>query len=141
MACGIIRTLTIAFAPPAVAPANGYTVKWRAVGDTTWNVLTNMIGPPITIPGVPGCFNLEGTIEANCANGITGTTTTFAVVGSTTNCKQVEFVDTATYTYVECGNIGTVPSSTVNNSGSPTQKCVVDGTVTGGAYTVISNCT
>lgn len=138
--CGIIRTLTIAFVPPSVPPANGYTVKWRAVGDLTWNIVTNLYSIPITIPGVPGCFNLEGTIEANCAGGNTSQITTFAVTGSSTNCQNVTFLQTSAYTYIPCGDPNNTPVVIANDSMSPTTDCVVTGSITGGTYTVNSSC-
>jgi hypothetical protein len=66
MACPITRTLTINFAPNGT-PANGYRVKWRVVGTSSYTTAT---GPfttsPITVSDVPACDNIEGTIEGDC---------------------------------------------------------------------------
>ena len=69
MGCPVFKTLEVTFTPPSPPPPNGYRVKWRVVGATTWNT---PIGPytssPILIPNVPVCENIEGTVEAVCGS-------------------------------------------------------------------------
>ena len=131
LSCTTYKTLTVVFTSPDVAPANGYLVKWRPVGTTTWNTVTQNQNP-ITIAGVPACYSIEGTIQANCGDGNLGSIVNFAVTSSTTQCKQVQLTQSASYTYTECG---TNQSVTVNNSSlEPLTVCVVDGSVSGGAF-------
>jgi hypothetical protein len=131
--CATLKTLTITFTPPAIAPATGYTVQWRVVGDVTWNTVTGLYSIPITIPGVPNCFNLEGTVMANCASGTSSPIATFGVLGTSASCHTCILLDTAEYLYVPCGTIYPIPIS--NTSGAPTTICAVDGTIEGGAFT------
>ena len=135
--CATYKTLQVAYIPPAITPANGYLVKWRVVGDPVWNVVTQY-GNPIQITGVPACYNIEGTIQANCGNENFGQLINFAVTGSATTCYNFELLDSANYSYVPCGS--TTPVTVTNNSSSPTTVCAVDGTVTGGAFTRTTQC-
>lgn len=138
MSCSTFKTLQVSFLPPDIPPANGYLVKWRVVGDTTWNEVTQY-GNPVTIAGVPACFNIEGTIQANCGNGNLGFPINFAATGGTTICYQFTLLNSGNYTYVPCGQVDqTVTVS--NNANSPTQVCAKDGTVFGGAYTRTVQC-
>jgi hypothetical protein len=139
MSCSTFKTLQVSFAAPQVAPANGYLVKWRAVGATTWNE-TTQYGNPVTIAGVPACFNIEGTIQANCGNGNLGQPINFAATGGTTVCYSFTLNNTGNYTYIPCGEVDqTITVS--NNANSPTQICAKDGTVTGGSFTRTVQCT
>ena len=135
--CATYKTLQVAFVPPAIAPANGYLVKWRVVGDTTWNTSTQY-GNPVQIAGVPACYNIEGTIQADCGNDNYGNPVNFAVSGTVTTCYNFELLDSANYTYVPCGS--SIPATYTNNSATPTTVCAVDGTVSGGAYTRTTQC-
>lgn len=138
MSCSTFKTLQVSFQTPAIAPANGYLVKWRIVGETAWNEVTQY-GNPVTIAGVPACFNIEGTIQANCGNGNLGNPINFSAVGGTTVCYQFTLLNTGNYTYVPCGQVDqTVTVS--NNANSPTQVCAKDGTVFGGGYTRTVQC-
>jgi len=69
--------ITVYFAPCEPAPIEGYRIKYRPVGGgpyLTW---------PVNFPGSPAVFNdggeqpdgtfYEGTVEADCGNGIFGT--------------------------------------------------------------------
>lgn len=77
MACPITRTLTVNFVPNGT-PANGYRVKWRVVGTSSYTTATGpFTSSPITIPSVPACDNIEGTIEGNC-NGTYSTAVNFS---------------------------------------------------------------
>lgn len=130
--CSTTTTLQVAFTQPTIPPANGYIVKWRPVGTTEWNTV-NQNQNPISIAGVPTCFNIEGTIQANCGGGNLGTVVSFAVSSTSSNCRSIQLLQTAAYTYVPCSSNIAV---TVNNtSGSPTTVCAKDGTVTGGTFT------
>jgi hypothetical protein len=139
MSCSTFKTLQVSFAAPEITPANGYLVKWRAVGATTWNEVTQF-GNPVTIAGVPACFNIEGTIQANCGNGNLGQPINFAATGGTTVCYSFTLNNTGNYTYIPCGEVDqTITVS--NNANSPTQICAKDGTVTGGSFTRTVQCT
>lgn len=81
--CTTIKTLQIAFTAATPTPVNGYIVKWRAVGDTAYNTVSpNPTTSPVTIPNVPSCSGVEGTIQTNCGGGNTGTVQTFFVAGT-----------------------------------------------------------
>lgn len=135
--CSTFKTLQVSFTAPAVAPSNGYLVKWRVVGETNWNTVTQNQNP-ITIAGVPACFNIEGTIQADCGGGNYGSIINFSAAGGTTSCYSFQLLNTATYTYVPCGQ---TQSSTVSNvSSAPQTICAVDGTVSGGSYTRTTSC-
>ena len=130
--CGTLKTLSVSFSPPAIPPANGYKVRWRIAGDV-WINVPNQYNNPITIAGVPACFNLEVGIQADCGNGNTGPEIIAGVTGSVTTCYQFILLDTANYTYVPCGS--TTPVTVTSNSATPVEVCAVDGTVTGGSFT------
>ena len=137
--CSTSRTLQINFTNPTIAPANGYIVKWRPVGTTEWNTVTQNQNP-ITIAGVPECFNIEGTIQANCGGGNLGNPVTFAVTSAASQCRSFRLLDTASYSYVPCNS--DLPVTVNNQSGSPTQVCAKDGTVIGGQFTDLNqSCT
>lgn len=130
--CSTNRTLQISFTNPTIAPASGYIVNWRPVGTIAWNTV-NQNQNPITIAGVPACFNIEGTIQANCGSGNVGSIVNFSVTSSSSECRSIQLLQTATYTYVPCS--GSTAVTVNNNSGSPTTVCAKDGTVTGGTFT------
>lgn len=139
MACSTFKTLQVSFVAPDIPPANGYLVKWRAVGETAWNEVTQY-GNPVVISGVPACFNIEGTIQANCGNGSFGLPINFSAIGGTTVCYSFTFNNTGNYTYIPCGEVDeTITVS--NNANSPTTVCAKDGTVFGGPYTKTFQCT
>lgn len=130
--CTTYKTLNIAFTAPDVPPANGYIIKWRPVGTTNWNTV-NQNQNPVTIAGVPACYNIEGTIQANCGDGNLGSTVSFAITSSTTQCRTVQLTQSATYTYTQCGT--SQPVNITVSSLEPLTVCVVDGSVSGGAFT------
>jgi hypothetical protein len=88
---------------------------------------------PVTIAGVPGCFNIEGTIQADCGGGNLGSAINFAVTSSSADCRSIRLLDTAAYTYVPCN--GSQALTVNNQSGTPTVVCAQDGTVSGGTFT------
>lgn len=135
--CATYKTLQVSFTEPDIPPANGYVVKWRVVGETNWNTV-NQNQNPIQIAGVPACFNIEGTIQANCGNGNLGNIINFAVTGTTQVCYNFQLLNTASYTYVPCGQSS--PVNVNNVSGSPQTVCAIDGTVTGGTFTRLTQC-
>ena len=89
MACPILKTLQISFTPPSPAPTNGYRIKWRVVGTSTY---TTAVGPfttsPAVLTNIPACENIEGTVEAVCGS-------TYSSVATFSATKQASFV---------CGN-------------------------------------
>lgn len=135
--CATTKTLFLSFLPPTIPPANGYTVKWRVVGDIAWNTVSGFYSSPISISGVPDCFNLEGTIEANCAGGGTSPIVTFSVVGNSASCYNFILLDTAVYTYTPCGS--SLPNVVENLSSDPTTICALQGSISGGSFTFTGN--
>jgi len=127
--CTIVRTLTIAISsPPTIPPANGYTVKWRPVGTIPWNVVSNLYGNVFSISNVPGCYNIEGTIQADCAGGGSSNPVTFAVANSFSSCISYKLLDVGVYQYTPCGN--TIPTVVeVTEVNVPVTVCAVAGTV------------
>ena len=102
-ACDKYKVLSLSYASPTIEPANGYTVQWRAVGNTTWNTVEGLFSNPILIPNVPACYNIEGTIQANCGDGNLGKTSYFAVSGAVKTCFLYSFATNGTtYTYTSC---------------------------------------
>lgn len=130
--CSTYKTLEVDFDSPLFAPANGYVVKWRPVGTVNWNtVIQNQI--PVIVAGVPTCFNIEGTIQADCGNGNLSNPVVFSVSSTTTVCRTFRLLETAAYTYTSCTSGNTI---TVNNQASiPSTVCAIDGTVQGGQFT------
>lgn len=131
--CNTYKTLNIAFVPSIIPPSNGYKVKWRIVGDTNWTTPPNQYSTPIQIASVPNCFNIEGTIQADCGGGNLGNPVSFAITGVPTSCHQYELLDSANYTYTPCGSSESV--TITNNFSEPTTVCALDGSVLGGSYT------
>jgi hypothetical protein len=83
--CTTYKSVQIDFTPPAIAPAEGYRVKWRVAGYTAYTTISpNPTTSPIVIPQVPVCTNLEGTIEASCGNGNYGSPVAFVVGADST---------------------------------------------------------
>lgn len=123
--CTTLKTLQIAFTPPSPAPAAGYIVKWRKVGDLLFNTVSpNPIGSPVNIPNVEACGNIEGTIQTNCGGGNSGLVATFYVAGlgypnpytlvRTSSC----IVGLGTSTYTLTGNAGDDVILKVKGSGA-----------------------
>ena len=103
--CDKYRVLSLSFAPPEIEPSNGYNVQWRPVGTTEWNTVVGILNNPILIPNVPACYNIEGTIQANCGDGNYGKTSYFAVSGSVKTCFLYALASPGTtYTYTSCSN-------------------------------------
>ena len=126
-ACDKYRVLTLAFAPPAIEPLIGYFVKWRAVGNTEWNTIINLISNPILIPNVPACYAIEGTIQADCGDGNLGKASSFAVSAAAKSCFLYTLgTNGTTYTYVSCS---TNESVTVTAGSSGVTVAAYEGTV------------
>jgi len=138
MSCSTFKTLNISFVAPSIAPANGYIIRWRIVGDTTWNAPANQYGNPIQVANIPSCYNIEGFIQADCGNGNTGNPVNFAITSSSSACWQFTLQSTANYTYTPCGS--NIPQTITNTSGSPQTICAIDGTVSGGSYSRTVSC-
>ena len=101
--CDKYRVLTLAYAPPTIEPANGFVVLWRPVGETTWNTVQGVFNNPILIPNVPACYNVEGTIQADCGDGNLGKASYFAVSGAVKTCFLYSLATNGTtYTYTSC---------------------------------------
>jgi hypothetical protein len=64
--------LTINFTPAITAPANGYIVSYRAVGETAYQVISpNPTASPVIIPGLVFGASYEGNIKSSCSSGLT----------------------------------------------------------------------
>lgn len=125
--CSILRTLTIVISsPPLIPPANGYTVKWRVVGSTTWNVVSNLYGSTLQIPAVPSCYNIEGTIQADCAGGGSSNPVTFAVTGNVSTCQSYTLEENGSYGYTPCG---ASQATGIIVTAAPKTICAISGTV------------
>jgi hypothetical protein len=101
--CDKYRVLTLNYAPPTIEPTNGYVVQWRAVGENIWNTIEGVFNNPILIPNVPACYNIEGTIQADCGDGNLGKASYFAVSGAVKTCFLYSLgTNGTTYTYTSC---------------------------------------
>lgn len=109
MSCPILKTLRVSFTAPSPAPPNGYRVKWRVVGTTTY---TTAVGPftssPASVTNVPACEDIEGTIEAVCG-------AVYSAVASFTAPKEASSV---------CGS--TISGTTLSSSFYIYPKKLVD---------------
>jgi hypothetical protein len=66
-----MASLTIAFTPPSPAPSNGYRVKYRKVGTTSWNTVSPYpTSSPVIITGLENGVSYETTIESSCDAGV-----------------------------------------------------------------------
>lgn len=66
--CNVLRNITLTFTPPAVAPASGYRVRWRVVGNPTFEIYpTIYYSSPIVLEGFALCNSLEVCVELACA--------------------------------------------------------------------------
>jgi hypothetical protein len=125
--CDKYRVLSLSFAPPEVEPSNGYNVQWRAVGNTEWNTVVGILNNPILIPNVPACYNIEGTIQANCGDGNLGKTSYFAVSGSVKTCFLYSLgTNGTTYTYTSCS---TNQSTSVTVGGTAITVSAYEGSI------------
>lgn len=71
--CTTYRNVTLTFTPPAVVPSQGYRVKWRVVGNPTYEVYPTLFpSSPILIEGVQLCNSIEFCIEVSCAPNVYG---------------------------------------------------------------------
>lgn len=74
-----MSTLTITFTPPATPPADGYIVKYRAIGTTPYTTVgPNPTASPVVITGLDGSLGWEGTVQSSCGFGV-GTPLSFSV--------------------------------------------------------------
>lgn len=75
-----MSSLIINFEPVEPEAINGYLVKYRRVGDSAYTtVVPNQKTSPITVAGINATFAYEGTIQADCSNGILSTPVAFTV--------------------------------------------------------------
>lgn len=141
MACNSYKTLQVEFIEPAVPPANGYLVKWRPVGTSSWNQLSTLNGSPIYIPNVPICQNLEGTIQADCGSGNFGPVINFAVTAEQGECYTFVLLEDATYSYIPCA--GSEELTIAIAASAPIEQrtiCALNGSVSGGSFTRTTIC-
>lgn len=76
-------TLTIDFTVPSPVPTNGFVVKYRAVGTSTYTTMNpNPTNSPIVITGVAAGTSIEGTIKSDCGNSSTSPEYSFTACGS-----------------------------------------------------------
>jgi hypothetical protein len=124
--CNIYRTLSIVIqTPPLIPPANGYTVQWRVVGATTWNIVPNLFGTVLQIPNVPTCYSIEGTIQADCAGG-SSNPVSFAVTGNVSSCQTYTLNQNGVYTFTPCGQSAAIQYTA---TAAPEKVCAITGTL------------
>ena len=88
MACPILKTLRISFTAPNPVPDNGYRVKWRVVGTSTYTTATGpFTSSPVTLNNIPSCENVEGTVEAVCGATYSSVATFLAVKDTVYVCN------------------------------------------------------
>jgi hypothetical protein len=67
-----MATLTVSFIPPNPVPANGFIVKYRKVGDSTYTrVLPNPTTAPVFITVADSSVSYEGIVQSDCGSGFT----------------------------------------------------------------------
>lgn len=74
-----MATLTIPFTTTNT-PTNGYIVKYRQTGTSTYSSFVHTGTSPIIITGLGSGVSYEGNIQADCGNGVLGSVSTFSVV-------------------------------------------------------------
>lgn len=75
-----MATLTISFTSPSPAPANGFLVKYRKAGDSTYTQVTpNSTTSPVVISGVDGTSAYEGFIQSLCTGSLASDNVQFSV--------------------------------------------------------------
>lgn len=115
MACATLKSVKIDFTEPAIRPADGYIVKYRAVGASSYSTLSpNPKASPIVIPSIAACTNIEGTITAT-ADGVLGDPVAFVVAAAAgTSCSYYTVTEpvgssaTSSFRYVPCGQTAAV---------------------------------
>lgn len=105
-----MATLTISFTPSSPPPINGYVVQYRPAGtfDPYEQVFPNPTTSPVIITGLPSATEYEGTINAECAAGLSDTRyflTCTCPVGFTQAVKGYYCTDGGTSTQ-PCGGAG-----------------------------------
>jgi hypothetical protein len=142
MSCSTYRTLSIRYDEPEIAPANGYVIKWRIAGDLAYTTVSSLYGNPLQITNIPTCYNIEGTVQADCGSGNLGTPVNFAVSATAIGCYTFELLESRTYTYTPCNQSGSVSRyNDVSYTLEQRTVCAVDGSVTGGNFTRGTSCT
>jgi hypothetical protein len=110
--CTTYKSIQIDFTPPAIAPAEGYRVKWRVAGYTAYTTISpNPTTSPIVIAQVPVCSNLEGTIEASCGNGNYGSPVAFVVAADSTASGSGSTITGTNSANCNGGTTGTIVST------------------------------
>jgi hypothetical protein len=138
--CTEYKTAQIILTAPAIAPANGYKVRWRIQGSNVWYDIPDQTGPIISIIGVPSCYNIEVGISASC-DGTVGTELITPIQASTSTCYSYTLTADAVYTYTPCG--GNQPTNITIVASAPQPQrivCAKQNTVYGGAFTQGSIC-
>jgi hypothetical protein len=75
-----MANLTISFTAPAVPPADGYIVQYRAVGDASYTTVNpNPTSSPVVISGVDTSKAYEGSVQCECTPTNKSTIATFNV--------------------------------------------------------------
>ena len=85
MPCTTFKSVIIDFTEPAIKPANGYIVKYRIAGASSYTTLTpNPMASPAIIPNIESCANVEGTISTSC-DGAVGSSVSFVASSTSTS--------------------------------------------------------
>lgn len=139
MSCTTYKSIQVDFTEPEIKPANGYIVKWRVIGTTTWTTVSpNPKAAPVIIPYVPDCANIEGTIATSCDGG-TGSVVSFVAStgGQTPNpCSYYTLVEPngdsdalSIYRYIPCGTTEPVTKSISTGGKNLTTGICADSTM------------
>lgn len=141
--CSTYKTAQIVLVPPAIAPKNGYKVKWRVQGATEWNLYPNQTGTTINVVGVPSCYNIEVSIQPDCDGG--NGSENIILVGTSTTCYTYILNTAGTYQFTPCGSTsGVVMVITSAMTTAEKTFCIVDNTLAsppGASVTKSTQCT
>lgn len=77
------NTITITFTPCTPAPASGYTIRYRPVGDVAYRTVLNVFGSPAVIVdnNDPLGTEYEGFLQSDCGGGKLGPEVPWSVGG------------------------------------------------------------
>jgi hypothetical protein len=109
--CTTLKILNIQWTVPTIPPSEGYIIRYRPVGASTWTTRT-VLDPnasSLAIPNVPACDDVEVTIQANCGDGRTGFESTTVIPSSLRGCREYSLQNTTggtiSYSYFSCEGI------------------------------------
>lgn len=85
-----MSNLLINFVPPSPPCINGYKVKYRKIGDSTYTTLIpNVFTSPAIIPSIDITSGYEGIITSDCSNSIYSSGVSFNFPACTGENKKI----------------------------------------------------